>query len=294
MDEDSIEDLAGDQLDQEIEDLKAQVKSLKARRALQVANIISASSTEGILLDGQSSNSSSVPNESNPLLPSLINHTKKQLAHNQECLYRFCAGITTFKVHDPDPNAVDNGNVLGIRIEAFASGKFLTPYYVFLNKPFAGSQCLRIHRHTFPPLIPLAALAARYLPTPAAGKMVEKTKKQHLSRFVRSLRRETAAYQNRTAVIVGMRKAFGIHDKKASQKGKGKELGIRDTSAADAEARQIRIEWVDGRIGRVLIGPKGDVEKCVVVRDEGRDREMERKVLGGNGRAEGLVQRMLS
>jgi central kinetochore subunit Mal2/MCM21 len=184
--------------------------------------------------------------------------------------------------------------VLGIRIEAFASGKFTRPYYVFLNKPYEGQKkILRVHRHTVPPCIPLAALAARYLPTPSvAASEALKFRKQDLPRFVRCLRREVANYHNRVAVIAGLRKAFGLDNKKGKNKGKGKELVMRDITAADAEARQIRFEWVDGRIGRAVVDSTGGIQKCVIIGEAGRDREMERRILGGNGRLEGLAERM--
>lgn len=268
------------------------VKSLQNQRAVQVTSIISLAAPNGEIPYSQSKDSSALPDDLNPLLPAFLEHTKKQNAHNQECLYRTCAGVTTFRVRDPDPNAVDDGKVLGIRFEAFASGKFLTPYYVFLNKPYAGSQLLRVHRHTFPPCIPLESLAARYLPTPSAGQSLEKIKKQNLSRFVRNLRKETAGYHNRASAVVEMRKSFGL-DPKQGTKGKAKELGIRDVSAADAEVRQIRIDWVDGRIGRIVTDAKGNVENCIVLGEDGRDRAVERQVIGGNRRVEEVAQRLL-
>ncbi len=223
----------------------------------------------------------------------IISRSREQLAHNQECLYRMCSGVTTFKVQDPDPYAVDGGAVVGIRFEIFTSGKFIRPYYVFLNKPYSGTKIMRVHRHTVPPAIPLAALAARYLPTPAAGDTeFSKLKRQNLPKFVRSLRKEIAAYHNRVAAIAGIRKALGLDPKKGRDKGKGREQVIRDVSAADAEARQIRFEWVDGKIGRVIINSGGDVLKCVVIGEEGRDKPTERKILGGDGRLEGVTERL--
>jgi len=61
----------------------------------------------------------------------------------------------------------------------------------------------------------------------------------------------------------------------------------------DAEAKQVRIEWMDGKIGRMVVGRGGEVLKCVVIGEEGRDRETERVVLGGDGRMEGVAGRLL-
>jgi central kinetochore subunit Mal2/MCM21 len=111
---------------------------------------------------------------------------------------------------------------------------------------------------------------------------------------VRSLRREIAHYHNRVTAISGLRDAFGLTEKKVKSngKGKGKELVIVDISAADAEAKHVRLEWADGRIGRIVVDDRGVVLKCVVTSGEGRDRLIERKVLGGNRRLEELVDKL--
>jgi central kinetochore subunit Mal2/MCM21 len=90
-------------------------------------------------------------------------------------------------------------------------------------------------------------------------------------------------------VIKGLRKEFSL-DEQVNKKGKGREKVIEDVSAADAEARQVRIEWVDGRIGRAIVGDGGEVLKSVVMGPEGRDRESERAILGG--RMEGIGGRL--
>ena len=231
-----------------------------------------------------------IPSDANPLHTALLSDSTKQSAHIQECLYRACATVTTFKIQDPDPNAVDSGNVLGLRFEVGNMGKFIRPYYVMLNKPFPSSNLLHVHRHTVPPCIPLAVLAARYLPSPKSQEVV-KEKKQDLVRFVRSLRREIVGYHNRIAVIKSLRKAFAL-DEKSSKKGKGREKVIGDISAADAEAKQVRIEWIDGRIGRCVVGDKGEVTKCVIIGEDGRDRETERRIMGGDKRMERIAERL--
>lgn len=98
------------------------------------------------------------------------------------------------------------------------------------------------------------------------------------------------AYHNRISAIKSLRKEFKL-DENVSRKGKEREKTIADISAADAEAKQIRIEWVDGKIGRCVVDDDGGVVKCVVVGDEGRDRETERMVL--QGRIEGIGERLM-
>ncbi|RFU24634.1 hypothetical protein B7463_g11694, partial [Scytalidium lignicola] len=299
------------------------VDILKSKRKLQAAAILSSRTSQSILTRLRNPNhpspntptpttsatslttQPSIPNDTNPLqTPSalLLATSKKQSVHNQECTYRACASITTFKIHDPDPHAVDGGSVLGIRIDVGSSGKFIRPYYIMLNKPYPGSNALRIHRHTVPPCIPIASFAARYLPPPSSSSSTQSTaagetmkvggrRGQDLTRFVRALRREVVQYHNRIVVIKALRKAFGL-DEKVSAKGKGRERVLYDISAADAEAKQLRIEWVDGRIGRCVVGERGEMLKCVVIGEDGRDREMERRVLGGDRRMEGIATRL--
>jgi central kinetochore subunit Mal2/MCM21 len=190
---------------------------------------------------------------------------------------------------------VDGGKVLGIRIDVSNGGKFVRPYYIMLNKPYAGKDALRVHRHTVPVAIPLASLAAKHLPKPKENngdeEIVKESKKQDLRAFIRALRREIVGYHNRTAAIKGLRKEFRL-DEERGRKGKERERVIVDISAADAEAKQVRIEWVDGRIGRCVVGEKGEVVKAVVVGEDGRDREIERRIVGDRDEMRGIGERL--
>lgn len=106
---------------------------------------------------------------------------------------------------------------------------------------------------------------------------------------MRALRKEIAGFGNRGAVVKGMRKKFGL-DRKV-----GMDTGSRveDVSAVDAEVKQIRIEWDDGRIGRVVMDSKGEVQDCAIFGDGGRDKAAERRVLGGSRRIENVVDDLL-
>ncbi|KAJ4298545.1 hypothetical protein N0V88_003575 [Collariella sp. IMI 366227] len=249
-------------LDDEIEDLQAIVASLKSRLCVQT----------------------------------LLSQCALQEAHNQQCLYRACATLTTFRAQDPDPYAVDGGAILGLRIEVVSRAKFLRPYYVLLNRPFtnAGSRHLRVHRHTLPPCIPLAGLAGRYLP--AQGKVGGGG---DFAKFARTLRREVVRYHHRLGIVADLRKAAGLGRKRAAE-GEEDEVGeevkernrLADISPADAEAKQLSIEWVDGRTGRLVMGDDGEIIKVVVVGDNGRDREAGRELLGGAVKVEEVVKRL--
>lgn len=222
----------------------------------------------------------------------LLARVEEQSAHKQQCLYRACATITTFKVKDPDPNAVDEGNVLGLRFEIMSKAKFVRPYYVMLNRPYSNRRYLRVHRHTIPQCIPLSGLAARHLPAPTSkNDDDEAPKAQDLSRFARALRRELVRYHNRAAVIGDMKKAAGLGSKKTPGQ-EPSETAILDISAADAEAKQISLQWRDGRSGRLVMNDDGAVVKMVVQGDNGQDRETVRQFLGGAVRIEEVTQRL--
>lgn len=208
-------------------------------------------------------------------------------ARDQQCLYRICAGITAFKVRDPDPNAVDGGTVLGLRFEVMSKAQFCKPYFVMMNRPYPGSDFLKVHRHTVPPYIPLSGLAARHLPPPLVDDAVGGDKvKQDLLHFARCLRKEIVRHHNRVGAIADIRRDIGIADNGAAGE------WIVDVSAADPEAKQVRLEWADGRLGRVVMDDDGLVTQAVVFEAEGRDRETMRG-LGEKGlRVEDLAGKL--
>lgn len=279
-----------DRLHDEIAKLRAQVDSLKNDVKLQTATLMTAESTRQILQSHTAGKNKSKSSEASK--KKLLARVEEQSAHKQQCLYRACATITTFKVKDPDPNAVDEGNVLGLRFEIMSKAKFVRPYYVMLNRPYANRRHLRVHRHTIPQCIPLSGLAARHLPPPTnKNDDDEASKVQDLSRFARALRRELVRYHNRAAVIGDMKKAAGLGSKKSPGQ-EPSETAILDISAADAEAKQISLQWRDGRSGRLVMNDDGAVVKMVVQGDNGQDRETVRQFLGGAVRIEEVTQRL--
>lgn len=279
------------------------VEILKAQVHLQANALLNAESTRQAIASTSTARSS--PQSS------LQARLEKQEAYNQQCLYRACAAVTTFRVRDPDPCAVDHGNVLGIRIEVATRAKFLRPYYVLLNRPYTtskhGHRFLCVHRHTLPPCIALNGLAARHLPAPNSksepsvggndganrhenDQYPMSEPNQDLSRFVRSLRREIIRYHNRVAVIADLRKALGLDGKKEDAEDLANKSPILAISAADAEAKQVRIDWKDGRSGRLVVGNDGEVVKLVIFGDRGRERELIRQLLDTGSRLEKLAE----
>lgn len=127
---------------------------------------------------------------------------------------------------------------------------------------------------------------------PAPG---QQRKKQDLAKFARALRREVARYHHRLGVIADLRKAAGLTGKNnGGEEGEEREQRLVDISPADAEAKQLTIEWADGRTGRLVMGDDGEIVKLMVVGENGRDREAGRDLLGGAVRVEEVVRRLAS
>lgn len=377
-------------LDAEITSLRNQLSSLKHTLALQTSTLLSSPIVSTIL---SSSSAPPEPNKhhagvlSSSLPQKFSRHLQSRIAdqvtHNTQSLYRYCVGITTFKVSDPDPCAVDDGRILGLCIEAPSTsrpGKFVRPYYVLLNRPWGGEsdridlrtqdhteeaitaslesrrEYLKVHKHTVPECIPLAALAARWLPPPPSPslfdstaieyddnetyedegrssrkspKLKERRRQQNLPQFCRALRREILRYHNRTSIIIDLKRFCGLapsypggpkpsnpvitstrdEDNESSttffnntvmdadplnrsatsvfQEGESdrrkpdKNSRIIDVAPVDAEAKQIQIEWEDGRTGRLVLDDDGYVVKMAVFFEGERDRITVRQLLAG-------------
>lgn len=267
------------------------VTSLKSQIRLQASTLLTAESSRQLITSSTTATADSTTTAAN-----LQARLQAQQAHNQQCLYRACASITTFRVRDPDPNAVDAGNVLGVRIEVMTRARFLRPYFVLLNRPYSSSsekkRSLRVHRHTVPACVPLPGLAARHLPAPGGDGDGMKERKQDLPRFVRCLRREIVRYHNRVAVIADLRKAVGLDGKSRVSREAGEKSPLLNISAADTEAKQVKVDWKDGRAGRLVIGDDGDVVKLVVFGERGRDRELTRELLKDGNRLEDVARRL--
>ncbi|RYP79277.1 hypothetical protein DL770_006724 [Monosporascus sp. CRB-9-2] len=299
-----------DKLDDEIAKLRAQVESLKRDIHIHTTALLASKPIQD-LLSSQRDDDPALAAQPGSDRAKLARLAADQRAHGQQCLYRACASVTTFRVRDPDPCAVDGGRVLGVRFEVMSRTRFARPYYVMLNRPYPDSpRHLRVHRHTVPACVPLSGLAARHLPPPgprsadAEADRGEETprEKQDLPRFVRALRRELVRYHNRVAVVGDLRKAVGLDGGRRRREGAEAEtetdqsaaIAVVDVSAADAEAKQIRIEWADGRSGRLVMNDDGGIVRMVVQGADGRDRETARQFLGGAVRIEEIGRHLES
>lgn len=213
---------------------------------------------------------------------------EKQQRHNLENLHRTCAGVTAFRVKDPDPYAVDNGRILGVRIEVSVKGRFAVPYFLLLNRPSSESETLRIHKHTIPPCIPLRSFAMKYLP--------QQDQLQDLHRLVRELRQELVSHHLRLDMVTKLRKDAGLPEdvESVSMKRKRGKAGIVCIRALDVSAKEIEISWEDSSTARVLLSKRGIVEKVVARNSDGtgRARAIERAIMAGDHRVDGIVERL--
>ncbi|KAI9800752.1 MAG: hypothetical protein M1833_003169 [Piccolia ochrophora] len=292
-------------LDSDIINIRSQIKALSRRRSTLTSHLLSTHSKKALLQQhtAHSHHPTSAqphlsPDAATPLLTAISDRSQRQAQHTQQCLYRLGAGATMFEVKDPDPHSLDDGRVFGVRIEAFTHNKFLPPYYLLLNRPIPSSSSLQVHRHTIPPCIPLPALINKYLPPPtsppASSEQDQPQKslpKQSLHLLVRALRQELASYHLRLAAISTVQHTLGIAEGTKSTSSQVKH-GLMKLSFTDAEGKDIRLVWRDGKVGRARIGKDGRLLKCVVFGQHGRHMDVERKLLGRNGTVEHLTERL--
>ncbi|KAL1613190.1 hypothetical protein SLS60_001422 [Paraconiothyrium brasiliense] len=298
-----------EELDADISDLHDRIAALKAHRANLTSILLSQPHLPARL-------------EQRPVLHernrrNAVKAMQKQSDRNLENIYRACAGVTAYKVKDPDPCAVDEGNVLGVRIEVSIGGRFVETYHVLFNRPNAAHKTmLKIHKHTIPPCIPLQPLANKWLPM--AKKGAEEPKEQNLVKFGRHLRKELVSWHMRLHTLEKLRKdakvedetqrtdgsnvesavgtvlnAFVSDDDDSEEEGPSSEaVGPLRISRIDADGavREITITWSNGRVGVFKVTKDGEVDKAVV-----RTKEGTREILLGDkalGRIEGLVERL--
>ncbi|KAF1913530.1 Cenp-O kinetochore centromere component-domain-containing protein [Ampelomyces quisqualis] len=287
-----------DDLDSDINHLHARIATLQAHRANLSSVLLSQPHLSARL---------QIPNQNSKSSDTAQRAIEQQSKRNLENIYRACAGVTAYKVKDPDPNAINNGNILGVSIDVAVGGKFIETYHVLLNWRLRdGRRLLRIHKHTIPPCIPLQQLVNKWLPT--SGKDVDTDPEQDLVRFGRLLRKELVSWHMRVKAVDDMEKDAGLsnrssqEDKDASNDNTGKVLNafVSDDEASDVEedaiedgpvrilevesdaaVRQVTVTWSDRRVAVMSISKNGRVEKAVCrARDGSRDAAMSRKAVG--------------
>ncbi|PHH66354.1 hypothetical protein CDD81_7409 [Ophiocordyceps australis] len=285
-------DAESQRLDREIDKLQAQVTLLQKELIIQCSTILSSDTTQSAL--AQDSLRSSPPlfvaqqDHESGAQARLATRAEQQRAYMQQCAFRSAIPVTAFKVQDPDPNAINGGHVLGLRFEMMSRGQFLRPYYVMLNRPFSQApRHLSVHRHTLPPAVPLAGLAARHLPPPPPYSRrfhdgqddARAQQKQDLDAFARALRRELMRYHNRLGVAADLRRSLGLRDGAAAAD-KLWANSVIELGIADIGAKQIKLTWADERTGRLIMDDDGNVLKLAIFGPRGRDWQTTRELHG--------------
>lgn len=311
-----------EQLEDETSDLRTRISALQARRA-NLASILLSTPHLSTRLQQR-------PVANEHLRRNATKVAKQQSNRTLENLYRACAGVTAYKVQDPDPNAVDSGNILGVRIEVFIGGKFVETYHVLFNRPSARHKTmLKIHRHTIPACIPVRQLANKFLPQ--SQRDASSTTEQNLVKFGRVLRKELVSWHMRTAAVEKMRQEAGLPDKHAQERAVAKEpvygqvlnAFVSDDEEeeedeqnvdeeeeeeeeesrkrrngpvkiieidADMAARQVDIIWSNGQSATIEITKDGEIIKAVVRTEEGA--KLSDLETKAIGRIEGLIERL--
>lgn len=142
------------------------------------------------------------------------------------------------------------------------------------------------------------------------GQARSSRRKQDLRGFVRELRRELVAWHLRSDAVIFLQEKLGLIRDSGSETGANaheneeqqipwgekspprNDLGIVGLEATAFEARYVRMEWEDGRLGRFKLSNAGLVERAVFMNDRGRDKQIEDAVTGGGGRVEELFERL--
>ncbi|EQL36174.1 hypothetical protein BDBG_00829 [Blastomyces gilchristii SLH14081] len=289
-------------LDDEIAALRAQIHNLSNRRQLLSSSLLSTNTVQDVLAQH-------VPlGLEKDIEPVILSSGK----HAQTNHHRITFSVTSFPFKDPSPHAASS-NLLGIRIDICTRhGTFVKPYYLLLKRVGGPEKkFLQVHRHTIPIFVPLTQLEQRYLSVPrgtngadSAIAKSRKTPKQDLRSLVRELRQELVAWHLRCDALKWLQEELGIPDESGMDESQvsqrnlhddprpESDLGIVSVNATAIETRYIRIEWRDGRVGRIKLSNKGYVERAIIIGDEGRDKVTENLLTGGDGRIESAIERL--
>lgn len=319
-------------LDAEIASIRAEIQTLQKRKRFLSSSLLSSDHIQK-RLKRRSSPPAPTPTTSLQADASISPLVESAGKHAQSNHYRIAFGITAFPFRDPSSSDADGdenygNNLLGIRIDiATRNGKFAKPYYMLLKRERDNTHRyrthLRVHRHTIPAFIPMEKLERLYLPRDEETKDIDvddgeseptikpgktkpsRTGKQDLYALVRELHKELVSWHWRVDAIDMLRDELGLSSDTSTLPEDGnlgpdsvhssKALGIASLSATSLEARYVRLEWADGRVGRFKVSNSGMVERAVVIGlDSRRDKILENALAGRDGRVEGVLDRLRS
>jgi central kinetochore subunit Mal2/MCM21 len=296
-----------EQLNEDISDLHTRIATLKAHRA-NLSSVLLSQPHLAARLQNSGATIKSMDHADQIVT--------RQSKRNLENIYRACAGVTAYKVKDPDPHALNDGNILGVSIDVALGGRFVETYHVLLGvQQKDDKKILRIHKHSIPPCMPLQQLSDKWLPT--SGKDEENDPEQDLVRFGRLLRKELVSWHLRVNAVEELRREAGLaKSRQDSEPGGSTATGqtlnafVSDDEAssdveeadgetgsvrildieADAAVRQITVVWSNKRTAVMSITKDGRVERAVCrTRDGARDVVLSKRAIGP---ISGLVRRL--
>lgn len=195
---------------------------------------------------------------------------------------RATTGMTAFRVKDPDPNAINDGNILGIRLDVLSILKreYTTPYFLFFQQISTGR--LKLHQHTIPAFLPLRPLLRRYSLADSVDDN-DGHKDQNLVAFVRAVRKQLVEMVRRTDAIETLKS-------KALLLPEAGQYRIKKVNATDPSAQELGLQLHNGAIVRIRLSHSPTVAKCSVRSDDlASKRLIERAISNHVGCVDGLA-----
>lgn len=232
---------------------------------------------------------------------------EKHTKHVESNLHRLVFSVTSFPYTDPSPNlSEEERKLLGVRIDVSRrDGGYEVPFYILLKRvKVDGEVWLSVHRHTIPAFIPVRELERVYLPVPTSKQTREEEEedeismlkaknlpKQDLHTFVAKIRNALVSWHLRVDAVKSLQKQLA-----SSSTSTTKPSGLKSITATSLEHSSLRLEFHDGRVGRVKVGETGQIERVIVISaDGGREKEVECAVMRGADKDEGIrIDRILS
>src|ERR1700761_1874050 len=114
-----------DSLDDEIAQVRAEIRNLTQRRKLLTSSLLSSTKAQSRLVTDNSP--TTAPAQDDDLTPLNLANLQE---HTQSNTHRLALGVTSFPFTDPSPELQSKNPLLGIRIDICnRHGKFDSPYY---------------------------------------------------------------------------------------------------------------------------------------------------------------------
>jgi central kinetochore subunit Mal2/MCM21 len=216
-----------------------------------------------------------------------ISAVDKAVAAVSASTARTTSGITAFHAKDPDPNAIGDGNLLGVRLDLYSTRNrgFQAPYFLLFQKLDNGR--MKLHQHTIPTFIPLRSLWRRYMSNTEGDEdsSAIEGKAQNLLGFVRAIRKNLVAWVRRTDAIEQLRE-------NAASVGTG-ELQISNVTSTDPSAMELELQLQNDAVLRIRMTSSGTIEKSSVRTKDANDlslrRMLERALASHKGRIDELA-----